>query len=149
MVTDDLDASATDTTWVDVDPRPVLVCTLIAPEDEDEFTTSPIELRALVTSASTPVAGATVTFYVDGSVVESVQSDSEGYAICEHTTMSGDYQWSAHASKTEYTAGDSSSRQFTFNPPPTLAWANYLVITILVAGGFIAIAYLAYRRPPQ
>jgi PKD repeat protein len=146
-VTDNRGAIGTGTTWIDIDSRPRLICTLITPENEKEVMSVSINFQALVTSQGNPVANATVTFYINGSEVESVQSDLNGYANCQHTLPTGSHQWSVQAIKLGYTTGNSMSRQVTNNPPPiSIPWANYLVIMVLVIAGWIALAYSIYLR---
>jgi PKD repeat protein len=149
-VTDNMGANDTDTTWIDIDARAMLICTLITPDNDDEVTITPISFQAIVTSEGSRVAGATVLFYVDGNPIANVQSDHDGYAICQHTPSSGEHQWSVNATKTEYTPGNSGSRHFIYIPPsPIIPWANYLVIMLLVIGGWISLTYSIYRRQHQ
>jgi PKD repeat protein len=146
-VTDNTGANDTDTTWIDIDARAMLICTLITPDNTREVTVTPIEFQALVTSDGTRIAGATVLFYVDERLVASVQSNRDGYASCQHTPSSGDHQWSANATKAEYIPGTSGSRHFTYiPPPPIIPWVNYLVIILLVIGVWTSLAYISYRR---
>jgi PKD repeat protein len=146
-VTDNRGANGTDTTEIVINAHQTLNCTLIAPDTTIQATSAPITFQARVTSQETPIADATVVFSINGVEFDRVQSDRGGYAICQHSPSSGNHQWSAQAIKPGYTAGTSMSRQFTYTPSlPSIPWANYLVIMLLVIAVWISFAYFTYRQ---
>jgi PKD repeat protein len=145
-VTDNRGANGTDTTEIVINAHPTLNCTLIEPDTAIQVTSAPITFQARVTSQETPIADATVIFSINETEFDRVQSDRDGYAACQHSPSSGNHQWSAQAIKPGYTADTSMSRQFTYTPSlPSIPWANYLVIMLLVIAVWISFAYFTYR----
>ena len=74
---------------------------------------NPVILNVRVLYAGLGVAGATVAFYVDGIVVGTASTDSEGYAKIKVTLRSGSQSWHIAAEKTGFLRTTSIARAFT------------------------------------
>jgi len=73
----------------------------------------PVKLVVKVTSSGSVVAGATVKFYVDDSLVSTRTTNSKGKAKFKFCPTEGTYTWYATAEKTGYASGLSEVRAFT------------------------------------
>jgi len=90
---------------------------LVSPNDGASLTSSPIQLRARVTSDGSAVQGASVNFYVDGSLKGTISSDSNGYSSYNFYPPSAKtYTWYAIAKKSGYNPGTSETWGFTYSP---------------------------------
>ncbi len=100
---------------------PSLDVNLVSPADGSTVETSPIELKARVTSDGSAVQNALVRFYVKGGEVDSDYSDSSGYASINYYPPAPDtYNWYAKAEKSGYIEDTSSTWSFTYSPPAVL-----------------------------
>ncbi len=107
-----------------VESLPLLNITLIQPSNRANLTSSPILLEVQITSNGSPISGATVKFYVDGSspsgVAEQIDiatTNSTGVAwITWVPTYTARWQWYSTANKTGYTSATSTTQSFWYIP---------------------------------
>jgi len=83
------------------------------------FIRCPVKLVVKISASHTVVFGATVRFYVDGSLLTSLTTDIKGKAKYKFCPTSGTHTWYVTAEKTGYNPGRSGTR--TFN---VLAWLS-------------------------
>jgi len=110
---------------------------LVSPDRGSSVVSSPVQLKARVSSDSSSVKNADVNFYVDGGLVDSEYTDRRGIAyVYYYPSSEGTYTWYAKAYKNRYNDDVSSSRSIIYiepSPRPDLDEGfieTYLVIEI-------------------
>jgi len=99
---------------------PSLDVTLVNPSN-GATVSSPVELRARVTSGGSAIQNALARFYVDSNQVGTSYSDSSGYAYMSYSPVAGGHNWYVIAEKSGYTTGTSPIWSFTYGGPPDFA----------------------------
>ncbi|MFC1803019.1 Ig-like domain-containing protein, partial [Thermoproteota archaeon] len=136
-----------------------LSVSLVFPNSNSTFDSSPVQLKVRVTSDGSSVFFADVDFYIDGSYLDTNHTDSHGFAYLNHyPTIEGTHTWNVKASKSGYLDKLSSIRSFTFSqqepepepepePEDDDGISSYLVWSIGIALLFISlIVYMKQRR---
>jgi hypothetical protein len=139
----------------DMQYYPSLTATPLSPEANASLTADTVKLTAKVTvngtgEGSSPVAYATVRFFINYREIGSANTDSAGLATFEYTPKSsGEYSWYVRASSGSYPEEISwPPRQFSVTPPaPNVPYLPYLgLIIIVIAGAVFAVSRSKKRR---
>lgn len=111
-----LDADGVSGSTGGVREKPKLSVSLVSPGRGSSFDSSPVQLRARVTSDGSFVKNAEVKFFVNGGYFDTNISNHRGIALVDLSPSSeGTYTWYVQALKNRYDDDVSSAQSFTFN----------------------------------
>ena len=111
-----LDADGVSGSTGAVREKPKLFVSLVSPGRGSSFDSSPVQLKARVTSDGFFVKNAEVNFFVNGGYIDTDITNHRGIALVDLSPSSeGTYTWYVQALKNRYDDDVSSAQSFTYN----------------------------------